>query len=143
MALARMGMWREAEEAFEEAVSIGRKLDEQLSHKGSLLWEPSGLSRFGWTLWKAGRVAEAESAFGRECAIRQRFATAGPADVEARRSLAVCESNRAAALLSLGRLAEARDCCDRAIAIREGLLRGNPEGGYAQFLAVSLLRSGA
>jgi tetratricopeptide (TPR) repeat protein len=143
-ALVRMGMWREAEEAFEEAVSIDRKLDERLSRKGHQLWEPFGLSVFGWTLWKAGRVAEAASAFGRERAIRQRFATAGPAEVDARRKHAVCESNSAAALLSLGRLAEARACCDNAIAICEGLLQRDPEGlEAARLLAVSRLRLGS
>ena len=37
--------------------------------------------------------------------------------------LARCETNAAAALLASGRLIEARDCCDRAIAIREELLK--------------------
>jgi tetratricopeptide (TPR) repeat protein len=144
MALARMGMWREAEEAFEEALSIYRDLDDQPSNKGHRVWEPYGLSRLGWSLWKAGRAAEAASAFGQECAIRQRLAAAGPASAADRKALAVCESNGAAALLSLGRLAEARACCDRAIAIGERLLQGDPEKGQiARLLAVILVRSGS
>jgi hypothetical protein len=136
-------MWREAEEAFEESLSIYRDLDDQPSTKGHRVGEPYGLTRFGMSLWEAGRAAEAASAFGRECAIRRRLA-AGPADAAARQELAVCEANGAAALLSLGRLAEARAGCDRAIAIAEGLLQGDPEKGeIARLLAVSLLRSGS
>jgi serine/threonine-protein kinase len=145
-ALARMGMWLGAEKAYEEAVSILRNHDAQLSNKGhgDGRYEPYGLSRFGWRLWEAGRAAEAASAFGRERAIRLRLAAAGPASAADRKALAVCESNGAAALLSLGQLAEARAGCDRAIAIGEGLLAGDPEKGeITRLLAVSLLRSGS
>ena len=46
--------------------------------------------------------------------------------------------------LALGRLSEARACCDRAIAIREDLVKGDPKNDdYAQGLAESLLRSGS
>jgi hypothetical protein len=56
----------------------------------------------------------------------------------------MCETIAAAALLASGRLAEARDCCKRAIAIRGELVELLPENkGRAQSLAESLLRSGS
>ena len=65
---------------------------------------------------------------------------AGGAD---RNALAKCETNAAAALVTLGRTTEARAACDRAIAIREGLLKELPaDATVAQGLAESLLRSG-
>ena len=83
--------------------------------------------RLGWSLWKAGRTAEALATFERERAIWRELAAAGPADASDSRRLANCETNTAAALVSSGRLAEARACCDRAIAIREDLVRGDPD----------------
>ncbi len=58
-------------------------------------------------------------------------------------ALANCDTNDAAALVAAGRPAEARAACDRATAIREGLLKEHlADASFAQGLAESLLRSG-
>jgi hypothetical protein len=81
--------------------------------------------------------------FGRERAIWLRLAAAGQADALDRDALANCETKLAAALVATGRLAEARAGCDRAIAIREDLVKGDPANAdFAQGLAESVLRSG-
>jgi hypothetical protein len=52
------------------------------------------------------------------------------------------DTKTAATLVTLGRLAQARAYCDRAIAAREDLLKGDRNNdSYAQGLAESLMRS--
>src|SRR5262249_36127974 len=52
--------------------------------------------------------------------------------------------NSAAALVALGRLPEAGACCDRAIAIREDLVKRQPTNhSFQQNLAESLMRLGS
>src|SRR5262249_24043574 len=73
--------------------------------------------------------------------VRNDFAT--PGDARAQNLLATCEVNRASALLALGRTAEARTSCDRAMAIREDRFKANPKDvDNRSGLAASLLRSG-
>ena len=51
--------------------------------------------------------------------------------------------NKALAQLALGRLGDARASCDRAILVREDLIKANPENTeFRSGLAESLLRSG-
>jgi serine/threonine-protein kinase len=143
-ALARLGMWSEAREAFAGAMTIVQKrIDEHPAEKRYRRDLAGILSDFGGSLRKAGRAADAVAAFDRAKEIQQRLA-AGPASAADRDALAVCESNAAAALLSLGRLSEARACCDRAIAIFGDLVKGDPKNDdHARGLAASLLRSGS
>jgi hypothetical protein len=90
-----------------------------------------------------GWPAEALAAFDRERAIRHRLGAARPGDDKDRDWLANCETNCAAALVALGRLPEAAACCDRAIAIREDLVRRQPTNHrFPQNLAESLMRLG-
>ncbi len=145
-ALGRMGMKSEADEAFETAVASSRKLAEEHPsdhsvHRGLA----NVLSDLGWRrFWRAGRAAEAATAFGQERATYQRLLANGSAGAVDRDSLAYSESNLAAALTALGQLSEARACCDRAIALREDLVKDDPKNGdYAEGLAEALLRSGA
>jgi hypothetical protein len=101
------------------------------------------LPYIGWDLWKLGRPAAAASAFAQERPVRERLAAAGEATGADRNALAKCETNAAAALVAAGRPAEARACCDRAIAIRERLVKEAPANAdFARELAESLLRSG-
>ena len=137
-ALARMGMSREADDAFAEAGATLQKLaEENPTGPGDLFRD------FGLGLWTQGRPAEAAAVFERERAIRQRMAAGGGAGGADPDALANCETNAAAALVALGRPAEARAACDRAIAFREGRFKEHPaDASFAQGLAESLLRSG-
>jgi serine/threonine-protein kinase len=146
IALGRMGMSREADEAFITAVVRSRKLAEDYPSDVALRNRVANvLSDSGWLhLWRAGRAAEAATAFGQEQAIYQRILADGSASAANRDGLAYCESNLAAALTAAGRLSEARACCDRAIALREDLIKERPKkGDLAEGLAEALLRSGA
>src|SRR5262249_8313367 len=136
-ALAGMGFGREAEEWFEKATSIGQKLaDENPARIDIQREQADGLRDIGWTLWSLGRPGGAASALGRERAIRQRMAAAGGETDGDRNGRANAETNAAAALVALGRTAEARACCDRAIAIREDLVKAHPsDADFAQGLA--------
>ena len=81
---------------------------------------------------------------GKERAIRQRLAAAPSATNVDRNALANCETTAAAALLTLGRHAEASACCDRAIEIREQLVKTDTKNDrFARDLAESLMRSGS
>jgi serine/threonine-protein kinase len=127
-AMARMGMWREAKEAFETAVTIYQKLAEAHPSDDSLRrGQADALNTFAWNLWTAGRAAEALSVFGRERAILQGMVAAGSGGTYARNELVNCECYIAAALVALGRPAEARPFCDRAIAVREDMVKGDPK----------------
>jgi tetratricopeptide (TPR) repeat protein len=143
-ALALIGMWREAEEAFGTAVAIRRKLADAHPADDALRSGPADvLGVFGSSLRTSGRAAEALSVFSLERTLRQGLAAAS-AGAANRAALANSESNVAAALLVLDRTSEARACCDRAIAIGEDLVKGEPKNGdYARGLAASLLRSGS
>jgi tetratricopeptide (TPR) repeat protein len=143
-ALAQLGSWAEAEEAVEKALSISRKLINEhpssIPIRSRLAWS---LKEFALTLWKGGRTAEAVAKFDQERSIRQHLVAEKSASVVDRDQLADCETN-AAALITLGRLPEARASCDRAIAIREDLVKGDPKNhDYARGLALTLLRSGS
>jgi hypothetical protein len=128
-ALARMGRWQDAEEKLKAGASILGETDDSLALSGR-------------TLWKGGRAAEAMAAFVREGAKRQRPSAGSAADPSYRNDAANVETDTAAALATLGGLAEARAYCDRAIAAREDLLKGDPNNDlYAQGLAESLMRS--
>jgi hypothetical protein len=71
------------------------------------------------------------------------LAATEPTNPSLRNDLAHCETNAAAALRTLGRLLASQACCDRAIAIREELVKGDlKHESYAQGLAESLMRSG-
>jgi tetratricopeptide (TPR) repeat protein len=145
-ATAQLGMWSEAQESFEKAAAIWQRLaDENPSSRNSYQGEAAAtLGLFGQGLLSAGRAAEAATVFARERAIRQRLAVAEPANASNRGGLANCETNTAAAAIALGRLSEARACCDRAIAAIEDLLKGDPKNeAYANDLAMSLMRSGS
>jgi serine/threonine-protein kinase len=140
-ALARMGMSREADEAYAEAGATLQTFAEE--HRG---WRASlgrAFRNLGWALWTDGRPAEAAAVFERERAIRQRMAAGAGAEAADPGALATCETTSAAAFVALGRPAEARAACDRAIAIREGQIKEHPaDASVAQGLAESQLRSG-
>jgi hypothetical protein len=90
-----------------------------------------------------GWPAEALTAFDRERAIRHRLGADRPGKDVDRDWLANCETNSAAALVALGQLPEAGVCCDRAIAIREDLVkRQTTNHRFQQNLAESLMRLG-
>ena len=140
-----MGMLREAggvREGGGDLAEAGRRPSlEQAHHRAA--WRMS-LTAFGWSLWKTGRAAEAVASYspgaGDPAGAGRRRTRPTPT---ARDRLANCETNNAAALSPLGRLTEARACCDRAIAIREELVKGEPgNDDYHQGLAESLMRSG-
>ena len=145
-ATAQLGLWSEARQSYEKAAATWQKLaDENPSSRNPYESETAdALGLFGQALSKARRTAEAETVFARERAIRQRLAGAEPANASYRAGLANCETNTAAALIDLGRLSEARACCDRAISAFENLLKGDPKDeAHANNLAMSLLRSGS
>ena len=145
-ATAQLGLWSEARESYEKAAAIWLKLaDENPASRNSYQSEAADiLGLFGQALLKPRQAAEAATVFARERAIRQRLAVAEPANASYRGGLANCDSNTAAALIELGRLSEARACCDRAIAAIEDLLKGDPKDeAHAKALAMSLLRSGS
>ena len=140
------GVVEGAQESFEKAAAIWLRLaDEDPSSKNTYQSEAADiLGLFGQSLLKAGRSAQATTVFARERSIRQRLADAVPANASYRGGLANCETNTAAGLIELGRLSEARACCDRAIAALEDLLKGDPKDeAQANNLAMSLLRSGS
>ena len=143
-ATAQLGFWRQARESYEKAAAIWQKLaDENPASRTSYQSERADiLGSFGQALLKAGQAAEAATVLARERAIR--LAVAEPANASNRGGLANCETNTAAALIELGRLSEARACCDRAIATLEDTLKGDPKNqAHAKDLAMSLLRSGS
>ena len=65
-----------------------------------------------------GRAAEAVAEFSREEAIRTRLVQENPSVPDYRNRLANCQTNTATALLRLGRPAEARALCERAVGLR-------------------------
>jgi len=143
--LGRMGMWLAAKEAFENALSIAQKEADDHASISEIQTLMAGILReAGWDLWKLSRTAEALEVFGRERTIRHRLGAGRRGDDADRDWLANCETNSAAALVRLGRLLEAGACCDRAIAIREELVKKQPmDHRLQQNLAESLLRSGS
>ena len=77
-------------------------------------------------------------------AIRQGMLAAEPTNRSNRAALASCETKEAAALLTLGRPAESRACCERALALREDLVKADPGNeDFSRGLAETLLRSGS
>jgi serine/threonine-protein kinase len=135
-ALARMGMRREAGGAFAEAAVTLQRLVQK--HPASVAILGNLYGSLGWALWEDGRPAEAVTAFNRGRPAEARGATCAD-----RETLAEFETNAALALVAVGRPAEARACCDRAITIREGLVKESPaNASFATGLATSLLRSG-
>jgi tetratricopeptide (TPR) repeat protein len=143
--LRSMGMRLAAKEALEKGVSIAQKqADENPSITGIQNSVADYLRVAGWDLWTLGWTSEALATFVRERVIRQRMGADRPGNDVDRDSLANCETNSAAALVALGRLPEADACCDRAIAIREDLIKRQPTNdGFQRNLAESLLRSGS
>jgi hypothetical protein len=143
--MARLGLLREARAELEQGVSEWQSLAGERPTNQSLQWEPvRWSSRLARVLLKAGRLDDAVKTQERGRTTLRRLESTETVDAYGRESAAVCETIAGAALLACGRLAEARDCCDHAIAIREELAKLNPENtGYAQGLAESLLRSGS
>ena len=102
------------------------------------------LTNIGWSLWKGGRPSyNALARYQRERTAWQKLLNVDAANPRYRDRLANCETNIVAACTKVGRLAEARACCDRAIAIRADLVKGQPTNeSYYHGLAESLMRSG-
>jgi serine/threonine-protein kinase len=143
--LGRMGMRVAAKEAIEKGLSIAQmQADEHPKLTGIQGPLADCLRDAGWGLWKLSWTGEALAAFDRERAVRHRLGADRPGKDVARDSLANCETNSAAALVALYRLPEAGACCDRAIAIREELVKRQPANHrFQQNLAESLMRLGS
>jgi len=95
----------------------------------------------GWLLHQTRQPAQALAEFEQASLIWNERASRG--NSSARDSLATCETDKASVLLALGRPGAARTSCDRAISIREDLVKANPANtGFRRGLAESLLRSG-
>ncbi len=141
-ALANLGRWEEALAALQRAKVILRRqlvLDPtQAANKRGLA---TVLGQIGLLLQQTGHPEGALAEFEQEFLVRNELAS--PGNARAQNSLATCEVNKAAALLVLGRPAEARISCDRSIVIREALFKASPaDVGTRTGLAASLLRSG-
>jgi len=144
-ALAQMGVTHESQKAYAKGPELLEKLVvAHPSNKPLELLLVDSLWTVGWRLWELGQAAVAVATIGRERVIRLKLVEEDPTSSESRDRLANCETNMAAALTAMGRLTEAREYCDRAIMIREVLVKDHPENdGYHANLAESLLRSGA
>jgi serine/threonine-protein kinase len=130
-ALAFLGSWRDVQELYDKGVWIGQKVEEAPFYNN------------GWSFWRLGHAAEAVSSFDRARKTFQRRATGASAQAVDRDTLANCETNISAALTALGRFPDARACCERAIAIREELVKVEPNNeDYTEGLAESLMRRG-
>jgi eukaryotic-like serine/threonine-protein kinase len=109
-----------------------------IAYKRNLGYSHRGI---GWLLHQTGQPVQALAEFEQESPIWNELASLGNSG--ARDSLANCETNKAAVQLALGRPGEARTSCDRAILIREDLVKTSPADTKIQSgLAESLLRSG-
>jgi eukaryotic-like serine/threonine-protein kinase len=142
--LVAMGDINEAIACFDHALAINDRVALNFPGVAEL---QSGLAEslttIGWSLWKGGRPADALARYQRERTAWQRLLKAEAANPYYRDRLANCETNIAAACTKVGRLAEARVCCDGAIAIRADLVKGQPANeSYHHGLAESLVRSG-
>ena len=115
--LFQLGEIREAIAWFDQALVIYQRLSETFPAVTELQSGLAGsLTNIGWNLWKSGWPVEALASYHRERSAWQKLLTAGAANAYYRDRLANCETNIAAACTKGGRLAEARACCDRAIA---------------------------
>ena len=142
--LLQTGLRAEAITWFDKALDIQTRLAETFPGVTELQSRLAGsLTTMGWSLWRAGRPADAQAKYGRERAAWQRLLDADKTNPSHRDQLANCETNSSAALVQMGRLGEARAACERAIAIREAQVKDFPDvSKNHQGLAESLLRSG-
>jgi eukaryotic-like serine/threonine-protein kinase len=140
--LLHLGRPAEALEAHSQAKAIFQKLADADPSAIYIKWNIGSAHRFiGWILQLTGRPSQALAEFEQESTIWNELANHG--DTTTRDSLAGCETSKAAVQLALGRPGEARTSCDKALSIREDLLKKNPDNtDYQTVLAGTLLRSG-
>jgi tetratricopeptide (TPR) repeat protein len=97
----------------------------------------------GWLLYKMGHPSEALTVFEPARTIYDALPASRENAGGVRNSLANILTNMTEVLRLSGRPADARDCCDRAISIREELVKVDPATEiYRSGLAESLMRSG-
>ncbi len=132
-----------ARAAFGNAVTIDQQLADanpsDTEIQSNLAWSLDGLG----LLEAPSGKPEAILYYSREGAIRKTVADANPAVAENRNLLANCLNNAAAALIRLGRPAEARARSERAVALSEVLVAAHPNvPGFRVVLAEALERFG-
>jgi eukaryotic-like serine/threonine-protein kinase len=130
-----------ARAAFGNAVTIDQQLADanpsDTEIQSNLAWSLDGL---GLLQARSGKP-EAVLYYSREEAIRKRLADTNPAVLDYRNLLANCLNNAAAALIRLGRPAEARARSERAVALSEVLVAAHPNvPGFRLVLAEGLER---
>jgi tetratricopeptide (TPR) repeat protein len=132
-----------AMESYRRALAITQKLADDnptvIDYQRTLA---EGLLVIGWHLAQAGQNDEAIAYYSREEAIRRKLADATSASVDSN-WLANCQTNTADLLRKAGRRDEARAACERAIALREPLVKNHPQVTlYRGGLAETYLRAG-
>jgi eukaryotic-like serine/threonine-protein kinase len=144
MVLADTGNVREAEAEQQKALLIRQKLADD--NPGIFPFQRDlarGLDDIGCKLAQAGRTGDAVGYYTREEAIWQKLAARSSATVADRDCLAKCQATTADALRRSGRLDEALAACERALAVRELLVKAHPEvPDYRAGLCDTYLRLG-
>jgi serine/threonine protein kinase/tetratricopeptide (TPR) repeat protein len=142
--LSEAGKPAEALASLRQALAIRQKLAEA---NPSVLQYLRDLAQshleIGWQFALAGKNSEAIGYYTQEEAIRQQLAAAESAPPSDRDWLANCQTNTADLLRKVGRLVEARAACERALALRETLVKEFPQFSfYRDELAETYFRTG-
>jgi tetratricopeptide (TPR) repeat protein len=125
--LADLGNLPEAEAEHLKALAIRQKLADD--NPGIFQFQREmarGLDDIGCKLAQAGRMGDAIGYYTREEAIWQKLTEGSSAAVADRDSLAKCEATTADVLRRSGRLDEVLAACERALAVRELLVKAHP-----------------
>jgi tetratricopeptide (TPR) repeat protein len=143
--LHHAGRSAEAEASYRQAQALLRKLADD--HPAITFYRHilAGIhDHLGWLLMQMGRPSEAEAEYLASLAIWDKLADDNPkASADYRDGAANTGNNLSVALRRLGRHAEARALCERAVAIREELVREIPQvPSYRAGLAENLLNRG-
>jgi serine/threonine-protein kinase len=126
-----------AEPESRAALAIDQKLADNTERTYLALTAFNGL---GWMLAQTGKPAQAEAEFRAALALFGKAVEDNPEDALLRDRKARIDNSLSVVLRRLGRPAEARDYCERAVAIREALIKlANEAPGYRRGLAGSCL----
>jgi tetratricopeptide (TPR) repeat protein len=142
--LERTGRPAEAEPEYRTALTFARKLaDDEHAHEGFRQSLALIHNALGWLLAQTGKPEKAEAEYREALALFGTRAENNPRDLPLRDNVANLENNLSVVLRRRGRLEEARDLCDRAVKVREALVKEDPKtSGYRSGLAENCLNRG-